>query len=239
LTNSEWTLLSNFIHAYDEQNVCLRIRDYLNYVSSLPPKRRWNPSDAYNVVGQFFATVQPLIERSPDLNSLPLEARRALTKHNLNTTGASNGLFICRELDMLKNPCFWNPCIVSYGLEFMQMCVRNSARCDPNGNLIKTMLFVMTFSSSCSIVTFNSEEPLTTMTSSIDLIRIQNVYITMLWKYLLYLYGFKEAVIRYSYIIKYILDVIHMLELMPENEQHDLMIETIATETERALIIKD
>jgi hypothetical protein len=183
--------------------------------------------------------VQPLIERSPDLNSLPLDARRALTKHNLNTTGAANGILICRELDMYKNPCFWNPCITSYGPEFMAECVGNSARCDPNSNLIKVMLFVMTFSSNCSIVTYNSEEPLTTMTSSMDLIRIQNVYITMLWKYLVYLYGFKEAVIRYSYLVKYVLDITHMLALMPKNETHDLMVETITIETERALIVKD
>jgi hypothetical protein len=77
------------------------------------------------------------------------------------------------------------------------------------------------------------------MTSSMDLIRIQNVYITMLWKYLVYLYGFKEAAIRYSYLVKNILDVTHMLALMPKNKTHDLMVETITTETERALIVKD
>jgi hypothetical protein len=77
------------------------------------------------------------------------------------------------------------------------------------------------------------------MSSSIDLIRIQNIYITMLWKYYLYLYQFKEAVIRFSHFVKIILDLIHILELQPKNDAHDLMIETIVTETERVLLIKD
>jgi hypothetical protein len=195
--------------------------------------------DAYNVVGQFFTAVQPLIARVPELNSLPIDARRAITQHNLNTIGAANGIFICRELDIYKNPCFWNPCIIGYGPEFMAECVGNSARCDPNSNLIKVMLFVASFSSNCSVVTYNSDENLTTITSSMELVRIQNLYVTMLWKYLLYLYGFKEAAIRYSYLIKNILDVTRMLSLMPKNETHDLMVEAITTETERALIVKD
>jgi hypothetical protein len=195
--------------------------------------------DTYNIVGQFFTCVQSLIEHSPDSNSLSPDARRALTEHNFQTTGAFNGIFTCREMDLYNNPSFWNPCNIQYGPEFMMKCAENSARFDPNGSLIKMLLFVMVFSSNCSIVTFNDQEPLTTMSSSIDLILIQNVYVTMVWKYLVYLYGFKEAVLRFSYLVKNILDIIHMLELMPKNETYDLMIETMMTETERALLIKD
>lgn len=183
--------------------------------------------------------IQPLIERSPDVNSLSVESRRTLIKNNISTTGAANGIFICRELNLYQNPCFWNLSSVQYGSEFLECCVQNSARCDPNGNLIKLMLFVLTFSTNCSVVIFDSEESLTSIKCSLDLIHVQNVYVTMLWKYFLYLYGFKEAVIRYSYMVKNILDIIRMLAAMPKNEGHDQMVEKIVHETERALIIED
>ncbi|CAF2799668.1 unnamed protein product [Rotaria sp. Silwood2] len=238
LTTNEWTLLSNFLHAFDEQNPATRIQNSLNELCSLPPKLRLKSSDTYNMVGQFFTGVQLLIEHSPDLYSLSIDARKALTKHNLSTVGAFNGIFLCRELDLFNNPVFFNACSLYYGTEFIWNCSRNSTRCDPNGSLIKMMLFVMTFSSNCSIVIFDDKEHITTMSKSIDLIRIQNLYVTVLWKYLVYLYGFKEAVRRFSYLVKNILDVIHMLELMPKNETHDLMVDAIATETERVLVIK-
>lgn len=195
--------------------------------------------DTQGVISQFFMGIQPLIERSPDVNFLSVDARRALIKNNLNTTGAVNGIFICRELNLYQNTVFWNPCQVQYGTEFMEYCVRNSARCDPNGNLIKIMLFVATFSTNCSIVDFDQQESLTNINISLELIHIQNIYVTMLWKYFLYLYGFKEAVIRYSYMVKNILDIIRMLSLMPKNEGHDQMVEKIVSETERVLVIKD
>jgi len=197
------------------------------------------PSDTYNITAHFFTGIQSIIEHLPDLKSLLPDARRALTQHNLNGTGSVNGIFLCRELDIYNNLFFMNTCNIHYGSEFVKKCARNSARCDPNGSLIKVVLFVMAFSSNCSIVTFNDQEHLTTMSSSINLIPIQNVYVTMLWKYLLYLYGFKEAVFRYSYIVKTIIDTLHTLELMPKNETHNLMVETIVTETERTLLMAD
>jgi hypothetical protein len=239
LTTCEWRLLSNFLHAYDEQNLSIRIKHSLDQLSSLPPKLRLKPSDTYNIVEQFFTGIQSLIERSPDLYSLPPNARRALTKHNLHSTGAVNGIFLCRELDLFNNPVFLNPCMIFYGAAFMTECAQNSARYDQNGSLIKIMLFVMSFCSNCSIVTYDDQEDITTMSTSLDLIRVQDMYITTLWKYLVYLCGFKEAVIRYSYLVKMIIDVIHMLELMPKNETHEHMIDRIVVETERALIIKN
>lgn len=215
------------------------MQSFLNQLASLPHKLRVRPSDTYGMIAQFLTGIQTLIEHSPDSKSLSLDARRTLTKHNLHTIGAVNGIFISRELDLLNNPFFRNPCNIHYGSEFLIECTRNSARYDPNGSLIKILLFVMAFSSNCSIVTFNEQELLTNMSSSIDLISIQNVYVTMLWKYLIYLYGFKDAVIRFSYLVKSIVGIIHMLELMPENEVHNLMVETIAIKTERALLVND
>ena len=217
----------------------MRIQYSLDQLSSLPPKLRLRTSDTYNIVGQFFTGIQSLIEHSPDLYSLPFDARRALTKHNLHTTGAVQGIFLCRELDLYNNPIFLNASTICYGAEFMAECAQNSSRCDQNGSLFKIILFVLTFCSNCSIVTFDNQEYITTMSNSIDLIHIQNIYVTMLWKYLVYLYGFKEAVLRFSYLVKNIIDIIHMLEFMPPNETHNHMIDTIVIETERTLLIKD
>ena len=239
LTTSEWTLLSNFIHIYDKQDSSRQIQNCLNQLSSLPPKLRLKSTDTYNMIGQFFTDIQSLIECSPDLSSIPVDARRALTKHNLNSTGSLNGIFVCREHDLLNNSIFLNACNVTYGVEFVQSCIRSAARCDPNGILVKIILFVMTFSSNCSIVIFDDQEDIITTSSSLDLIRVQDVYVTMLWKYLIYLYGFREATLRFSSLVKSIIDIIHILELMPENKTHKLMVETIVLETEHALRIED
>jgi hypothetical protein len=239
LTTDEWTLLSNFLHVYDEHNLSRQIQNSLHRLSLLPPKLRLKSSHTYNMISISFTGIQSLIERSPDLSSLSIDARRALTKHNLISIGSVNGIFLSRELDLYNNPLFLNACNEYYGVEFLKNCAQHSARCDPNGSLMKIMLFVITFSSNCSIVIFDDQENITTMSSSLNLIRVQNAYVTMLWKYLIYLYGFKEATLRFSSIVKSIIDVTRMLESMSENKTHDLMVETIVAETQRSLIIED
>ena len=57
---------------------------------------------------------------------------------------------------------------------------------------------ILAFSSNCSIVLSDHSLNLTntSATSSISLIHIQDIFIVILWKYLVYQYGFIDAVRR-------------------------------------------
>ncbi|CAF4772032.1 unnamed protein product [Rotaria sp. Silwood1] len=211
LTTNEWTLLSNCLHAFDEQNPSARIQNSLNELTSLPPKLRLKPLELTNLIRELFSSIGPLIERSSDFHSLPVNVRQILVKRNLYITGSMNGLFLCQ-------------------------CRRKIARYDPNGSLIKIFVFILAFSSNCSLVTYDSQADLTIMSNSIHLVPIQNVYITMLWKYLIYLYGFKEAVLRFTRLIKDVLDLVNMLSQAPQTETRSRIMNPIVTETEHTLM---
>jgi hypothetical protein len=204
---------------------------------SLPPKLRTKPSETLNIISNFFSSVQPLIEHSPHLHSLPIDARRALIKYNMYTTGTLNALFLFREFDISSNMTIMNGLIAFYGYDVTMMCVRDSQQYDPNGNLIKMLIFLLAFSDNCSIVTFDGEEGIEFMSSSIHRFKIQNVYVTVFWKYLLYLYGFEQAVIRFSSLVKRILNLLCMAEMICNHVTHTQLINNIVTETERSLII--
>lgn len=77
------------------------------------------------------------------------------------------------------------------------------------------------------------------MSTSIYRFKIQNIYVTLFWKYLVYLYGFDEAVIRFSSLVKRILNLLNMAEIIFNNVAHNQIIDTVVTETERCLIIRD
>ncbi|CAF4179284.1 unnamed protein product [Rotaria sp. Silwood2] len=239
LTTNEWTLLSNFLHAFDQQNAFTRIQYSLAELSSLPPKLRLKLSEVTNVLRELFSNVGPIIERSPDFHSLPVDTRQLLINHNLFVTGAVNAFFLCREVDIFHNMTAFNASNQLYGSELIAECRRNIAQYDSNGSLIKIFIFILAFSSSCSIVKYDNQVNITIMSSSINLVRIQNVYATMLWKYLVYLYGFKEAVPRFTRLVKNVLDLIRILTWVTPNETRDLVVDSIVTETGRALVIAD
>ncbi|CAF4365241.1 unnamed protein product, partial [Rotaria sp. Silwood2] len=239
LTTNEWTLLSNFLHAFDEQNSSIRIQNSLNELCSLPPKLRLKPSELKNLIRELYSSIGPLIECSPDFHSLPVNVRQVLVKRNLYITGAMNGLFLCRELSVLNNVTVHNFYVQLYGCDYMIECHRNIAQYDSNGSLIKIFIFILAFSTNCSIVKCDNEGDISITSNPINLVSIQNVYATMLWKYLVYLYGFKEAALRFTRLVKSVLDLISMLNKAPQIETRHRIMDTIITETERTLVIGD
>ncbi|CAF2992324.1 unnamed protein product [Rotaria sp. Silwood2] len=239
LTTNEWTLLSNFLHAFDEQNCYTRIQCSLKELSSLPPKLRSKPSEIVNLMRELYSSIGPLIERSPNFHSLTVDDRQVLIKHNLYVTGVMNGFFLCRELNVFDNITVLNSYNQLYGCEYMRECRQNIAQYDSNGSLIKIFMFILAFSSSCSIIKYDNQVDITIMSNSINLVPIQNVYVTMMWKYLIYLYGFREAVLRFTRLVKDVLDLITILNLIPQSQTRTRMIDTIVTDTERTLVIDD
>jgi hypothetical protein len=215
------------------------VKDIIVKKSSLPPKLRLKPEDTLNLLIQCFNNILPLMENSSDFRCLSNNARRALMLHNLYYTGALNGYFIARETDSFRNPTFMSSCSVLHGCDFMMKCAQDNQRLVPNGNLYKLMLFVLIFSSSCSIVIFNDKEDINTMTSSIELSRIQNVYATMLWKYLIYLYGFNGAVMHFSSMIKNIVDILIRANEASEHMAQKILFDRVVTQMERSLSITD
>jgi len=87
---------------------------------------------------------------------------------------------------------------------------------------------------------YNKEETIISSEEiSLNLMRTQSIYVTILWKYFLYLYDYKQAVIRYANLVKYFLDVLGQLERLEQNDAHDLLIETVTTKIEHELVVED
>ena len=88
------------------------------------------------------------------------------------------------------------------------------------------MLFVLIFSSNCSIVFYTGDgggdgggaESVDGIGSAKrELVRMQDMYVTMLWKYMVYLYGYNQAALRFSSMIKSVIDMFHRVEELPAN----------------------
>ncbi len=108
---------------------------------------------------------------------------------------------------------------------------------DPNGTLMKIMLVIIAFSSNYSIVIFNNIQNIKIKSNPINLIHIQDIIVTLLWKYLIYLYGHTEAILRYSSLIKTVLDILYELEELSNTEIFHQILSMIITQTEQLLII--
>jgi hypothetical protein len=180
--------------------------------SSLPIKLRAKPSLALDYINKYRSGIQTVIKRSRLFHSLKIDSRRALIQHNIYLTSCLNAVFISVEVDLWSNMDFGMSYNQLFGSDYFTKFAGEPKRMDPNGTLFKIVIFIIVFSSNYSIVTFDKRQNIRYMSNSIDLIHIQDIFITLLWKYLIYLYEYTEAIIRYCSLVKTVLDILHELE---------------------------
>ncbi|CAF3333146.1 unnamed protein product [Rotaria socialis] len=239
LSHDQWNLLSNIIRSYDKQNVVNEVRRILESKSSLPAKLRLKPADTMDLMSKPLENIVLLMGNSPHFCALSSNAHRAVVSHNILLTGGLDGYFVARETDQLKNIHYMIASSALYGSDFMAQCAKDNERLEPNGNLIKIMLFVLIFSSNCSMVVFNDKEDINIMSSTIELIHIQNIYLAILWKYLIYLYGYNQAIVHFSAMVKSVLDMLRRVEDLSKNDTLERIIDRVVTHAERSLAIED
>jgi len=222
LTTDQWTLLSNVINCYDGQNLVGRVRLILDGKSSLPVKLRSKAIDTLNLISEPIKCLLPLVRMSTHFHHLSVDAQHLLESNNLFFTGAVSGYLIAREVSAFQNPTYMTACSALYGEDYMLKCAKDSLRLEPNGNLLKLILFVLIFSSNCSIVLFNADQfreymihEKTRKLTTLELLNMQEIYVSLLWKYLVYLYGYNQAAIRFASMVKSVLDMFSRVEELP------------------------
>ena len=174
---------------------------------------------------QCFTTVEPIIKRSPHFQSLSLDARRTSIARNTCCLSLIQSILLSFQVDYLNDSRFSLSLIRMYGSDVFENVMRIHQRIDQNETIQKLMFFISAFYSNSSIVTFNSSSYISSTTVSIDLVRMQDIYVTVLWKYLLYQYGFEEAVHRICCLMRTIVSEIISTRLILLLEKSSLFIQ--------------
>ena len=195
---------------------------------------------AFELIGTFFSAIKSFLYYSPHFHSLSADVRRVLIENNLNGMGALNAMFGACELKLFDNDSHIRTCYEIYGEEYVKDSELLASRSEQNGTLVKLFLITLAFSTNCSIVEESqiSTSTNTSVTSSIALTRLQDVFIVMLWKYLVYQYGYLGAVRRLDHLVKFYLDILYQLNELNSKEHRD-MIHVIIDQTTHSLTLDD
>ena len=213
------------------------MQNMLNRKSSLPIKLRLKSQDTVTFIDQMFENFVLLLLHSLDLRCLSPHAYRALLSHNAFAIGNINASFIVHETNALQNPAYKYSCNILFGDELVKAYIRDNERFLPNGNIYKLFIFVLIFSSNCSVVIYPNDEHIQTISSSMELIQIQNIYVTMLWKYLIYIYGHDGAVMCFTRIIKNVLDALARMEHVLTNITYLSILNKVSSLFERRFLL--
>ena len=77
------------------------------------------------------------------------------------------------------------------------------------------------------------------LTDSGDFLAVQNTYVEILFKYMLFRFGYIEASMRFAGLIQVVLEQNKCLQTVKEVEPHEAMIKEVVQDAERILCLDD
>jgi hypothetical protein len=190
------------------------------------------------ITGYVRASIFSLVRCIPDFQILTITEQRCLLERNMQGTSGFNIVFVSRDSGCIDSSTFLTNTASTYGLEAIPRIKHLKNQLDSDSTLVKLMLVILAFSSNCSVLTVPDNMHVDTLLlGTFRLLGSQNVYVELLWKYMIYRYGYHETVIRFSYLIKQVLDLMdHMTKSCMKFKTYQIRLDDFFNENKPLLI---
>jgi hypothetical protein len=201
-----------------------RIIRQLSQLSIQHPSARYKSIEAVELI---VASIQSFVRSIPDFQILTISEQSSLLERNLHGIAGFDSGLVFRNSGVIDDSRFLAEAIKLYGFEAMCRTKRLENRLDPDSTLVKLMLVIFAFSSNCLILNVpKNMHNDSLLLGTFRLFGSQNVYVELLWKYMIYRYGYRETVIRFASLVKQVLDVIdHLAKVYVDSQVYQTIID--------------
>jgi hypothetical protein len=194
-----------------------------------------------NMIASVYTALQSIVSCTADFRIMTTAEQCSLMQRNMQGIIAVYCMLVFRECGIFDANYCKNTLLPLYGDDNVRTTKRISLLIDDDVTLVKLMLVTLTFSSNCFTITErNNETNDSLLYGTFRLFGSQNVYAEVLWRYMLYKYGFWEAVRRFDALIKIAIDSIKLSsDIYDSNQVHQDFTDEISELSERALKLND
>ena len=190
LLSNDQSLLTNIFTAYNKTCIALRYDEHLK----MPNDNSLSLQKFMNSVSKMYIAFVDYFKSIPEFKDLSVDTRICLLKSNFNQIFRLNSALIVHAtgvVDDINSVGFKNVFPVCLYTELCQ-CIHNLFPFVYDPIFLKLLFIVLMFSSSlCTRFTVNQ-----LLINTKGLLTIQNFYIELLWRYMLYRYSTSEQSIR-------------------------------------------
>ncbi|CAF1578353.1 unnamed protein product, partial [Rotaria sp. Silwood1] len=193
LTIEQWNLLSNLSHCYDEYSGVTLGERFMNEQMSLPPKLRLKSEALNRYFNDSMEGTQLLYKNNQDFLSLSANNRSVLLNNTIKYITDLSTNFIYHLIGLLSYPAYYNTValITHPSVEPTAKCLANIIQFDII--VMKLLLAIVSFST-INYTTYSNIPPINVLNIK-QVLDIQDKYIELLWRYLLYKYNYAQVVI--------------------------------------------
>ncbi|CAF1092494.1 unnamed protein product [Adineta ricciae] len=239
LTTAQWTLVSNVIHAFDRYGIMSEMKHLAQNVSSANLQTPFTVDNALKLIGSAYLSIQSLINCTPEFQVLCTDEQKSLLQRNLHGIGCYYSNLLYRDSEIFDN----SACCLSFRLAYGLSAIEKSkvlVKClDIDSTLFQLLLIIIAFSSNCFIVDFDSPNNLhdSFLFGTFRLFGSQNIYVELLWKYMMYRYGYNATIIRFSKLIGHVINMLrYIAEVYLTHSVHRTFVDGVVEETKDILV---
>lgn len=237
LDDRKWLYLKNIVQSYDTESPVARIRHLSAMHVRDPLKIRWKMSRHYllDIMCLIYRSLFSFISTLPEYQSIPLDDKSLLMQRNFINISHFHGIILYRDADLLSNPIFSSSLSTLYGSDFADSTIRIIQRTEQDGTLTRLFIPILLFSTAFNVAypeDFHKDH------ESFDvffagtrrLFYLQNLYLDMMFKYLIHRFGYSAASLRFASLVKTILDQSNSFSQTSQGEIHEQLMRTILDE---------
>jgi len=231
LTIDQSNLFSNLMLCYDEQSGLSLAERFISQQNILPLKLRFKCGSVNEFLSSLFAKAQLLFEKNPDFVSLHSNDRSILLHRQMKYITIISSSFIAQQSHLFDYPAF-NKAIETL---FGTIILSTNKLLSFDIPFLKLTLAIISFSS--FDYTIYENIPTENLINMKQILQIQDTYIELAWRYLIYVQDDKQAIIYFSNLIRCILAVIDNIILIQDKKTFTDMINIIIEQTEQSFTL--
>ena len=235
-STSEWALFSNLIHIYQETKLLAVGQQLVALGNSMESTPLIYEQRVFHFLSSIYRTSGEYLQANGDLCRLSSHDRSIMLRSaadRITCIGAILAIHQCRlfDFDMFSKVIY-----TTYGERTVELHLHAAKFIDTDLVLIKLALSLFAVSESTSFYSPSSSSS-TMFTDTRAILRIQNKYAEVTWKYLLHRHGYCQAVKTFLNVTRWFLAIsacmFHIQTLVKHNNDLDSLVEN----TELALLM--
>jgi hypothetical protein len=235
LNFEQWNLISKLMRCYEEHKILSHIKQFIQEQTSLPIKMRCKVSSIDRLFGSILSEVELFFKSNVDFLSLCSHDRSILLRCAMENAGSFSSVLVFRHAQLFDQSVTVDSIEAMYESIVKNLTNRLIGKADRDETFIKLGIAIFAFSTTnCSNYTNIGCNYLKNIK---DILRIQDMYVEVAWKYLLYKYNHAQTVICFTNFIKTLLLINLAITEAHQSQHHKSIMENLIEKIVRQVTI--
>ncbi|CAF1092342.1 unnamed protein product [Adineta ricciae] len=236
LTPSQWTLLSNLYHSYNESELIVNGHRLADLYIKNKPFHMADSTCVKEFLTSIYQTAGKYLCSNGDIGKLSVDDRSLILRGAADNVACITGVFCMNHCRLYNLDSFLHMMTLKYGEKTVSIHQRGKKYIDSDIVIGKLAISLFALTQHTSIHLSNV---LTNLINPVILLQIQNSYAEVTWKYLVYRYGLFEAVRRFLNLTLWLRAVTMLTHHAQTLTAHVYDVDTIVDDVEFKLLLDD